>query len=126
MIELQLKESNSLKIFSCNAELIIGERRNIKEVSVFKHLFTDHKTNPMGEDFDYREEVKKLDYEALEKDMHDLMTNSQDWWPADWGHYGGLMIRLAWHAAGTYRLADGRGTARRQRQRSRLPLDLAQ
>ena len=69
----------------------------------------DHKTNPMGEDFDYREEVKKLDYEALEKDMHDLMTNSQDWWPADWGHYGGLMIRLAWHAAGTYRLADGRG-----------------
>lgn len=69
----------------------------------------DSKTNPMGEDFDYREEVKKLDYEALEKDMHELMTNSQDWWPADWGHYGGLMIRMAWHAAGTYRLADGRG-----------------
>lgn len=69
----------------------------------------DSKTNPMGDDFDYREEVKKLDYEALEKDMHELMTNSQDWWPADWGHYGGLMIRMAWHAAGTYRLADGRG-----------------
>jgi catalase-peroxidase len=69
----------------------------------------DTKTNPMGEDFDYREEVRKLDYEALEKDMHELMTNSQDWWPADWGHYGGLMIRMAWHAAGTYRLADGRG-----------------
>jgi len=69
----------------------------------------DSKTNPMGEDFDYREEVRKLDYEALEKDMHELMTNSQDWWPADWGHYGGLMIRMAWHAAGTYRLADGRG-----------------
>lgn len=69
----------------------------------------DSKTNPMGEDFDYREEVKKLDYEALEKDMHALMTDSQDWWPADWGHYGGLMIRMAWHAAGTYRLADGRG-----------------
>ncbi len=69
----------------------------------------DHKTNPMGEDFDYREEVKKLDYDALKKDMHELMTSSQDWWPADWGHYGGLMIRLAWHAAGTYRLADGRG-----------------
>ncbi|MEE3168607.1 MAG: catalase/peroxidase HPI [Pseudomonadota bacterium] len=69
----------------------------------------DRKTNPMGEDFDYREEVKKLDYEALEKDMHALMTDSQDWWPADWGHYGGLMIRMAWHAAGTYRLADGRG-----------------
>jgi len=69
----------------------------------------DRKTNPMGEDFDYSEEVKKLDYEALEKDMHELMTSSQDWWPADWGHYGGLMIRMAWHAAGTYRLADGRG-----------------
>ncbi len=71
----------------------------------------DRKTNPMGENFDYREEVKKLDYQALENDMRDLMTNSQDWWPADWGHYGGLMIRLAWHAAGTYRLADGRGGA---------------
>ncbi|APX92572.1 catalase/peroxidase HPI [Halomonas sp. 1513] len=69
----------------------------------------DSKSDPMGEDFDYREEVKKLDYAALEKDMHELMTNSQEWWPADWGHYGGLMIRMAWHAAGTYRLADGRG-----------------
>ncbi|WP_303292165.1 catalase/peroxidase HPI [Marinobacter sp. SS5-14b] len=69
----------------------------------------DRKTNPMGEDFSYREEVKKLDYESLEKDMHALMTDSQDWWPADWGHYGGLMIRMAWHSAGTYRLADGRG-----------------
>ncbi|WP_425403140.1 catalase/peroxidase HPI [Hwanghaeella sp.] len=69
----------------------------------------DTKTNPMGKDFDYREEVKKLDVEALKKDMHALMTDSQDWWPADWGHYGGLMIRMAWHAAGSYRLADGRG-----------------
>lgn len=69
----------------------------------------DSKTNPMGEDFDYRNEVKKLDYEALENDMRQLMTDSQEWWPADWGHYGGLMIRMAWHAAGTYRLADGRG-----------------
>ncbi|XKH01037.1 catalase/peroxidase HPI [Marinobacter nauticus] len=69
----------------------------------------DHKTNPMGEDFDYREEVKKLDFEALKKDVHALMTDSQDWWPADWGHYGGLMIRMSWHAAGTYRIADGRG-----------------
>jgi catalase-peroxidase len=77
----------------------------------------DSKTNPMGEDFDYREEVKKLDHEALEKDMHELMTNSQEWWPADWGHYGGLMIRLAWHAAGTYRLADGRGGAGTGNQR---------
>ncbi|TVM05162.1 catalase/peroxidase HPI [Vreelandella aquamarina] len=69
----------------------------------------DSKSNPMGEDYDYREEVKKLDFEAIKKDMHALMTDSQDWWPADWGHYGGLMIRLAWHAAGTYRIADGRG-----------------
>lgn len=69
----------------------------------------DTKTNPMGEDFDYREEVKKLDFDALKKDLHNLMTDSQEWWPADWGHYGGLMIRMAWHAAGTYRIADGRG-----------------
>ncbi|MFL1484116.1 catalase/peroxidase HPI [Marinobacter sp. LN3S78] len=69
----------------------------------------DRKTDPMGEDFDYREEVRKLDFESLKKDMHALMTDSQDWWPADWGHYGGLMIRMAWHAAGSYRLADGRG-----------------
>ena len=69
----------------------------------------DTKTNPMGEDFDYREELKKLDVEALKKDMKALMTDSQEWWPADWGHYGGLMVRMAWHAAGSYRLADGRG-----------------
>ena len=69
----------------------------------------DTKTNPMGRDFDYREELKKLDVEALKKDLHALMTDSQDWWPADWGHYGGLMIRMAWHAAGSYRIADGRG-----------------
>jgi catalase-peroxidase len=69
----------------------------------------DRKTDPMGEDFDYREEVRTLDFDALEKDMHALMTESQEWWPADWGHYGGLMIRMAWHAAGTYRIADGRG-----------------
>ncbi|MCK2184130.1 catalase/peroxidase HPI [Halomonas getboli] len=69
----------------------------------------DRKTDPMGEDFDYRQEVRKLDFEALKKDMHALMTDSQAWWPADWGHYGGLMIRMAWHAAGSYRIADGRG-----------------
>ncbi len=69
----------------------------------------DSKTNPLGENFNYHEELKKLDVEALKKDLHDLMTDSQDWWPADWGHYGGLMIRMAWHAAGTYRTADGRG-----------------
>jgi catalase-peroxidase len=69
----------------------------------------DTKSNPMGPDFDYREEVKKLDFDAVKKDLEALMTDSQEWWPADWGHYGGLMIRMAWHAAGTYRLFDGRG-----------------
>ena len=69
----------------------------------------DSKTNPMGQGFNYREELKKLDVAALKKDLHALMTDSQDWWPADWGHYGGLMIRMSWHAAGSYRLADGRG-----------------
>ena len=69
----------------------------------------DAKTNPLGKDFNYNEELKKLDVAALKKDMHALMTDSQKWWPADWGHYGGLMIRLSWHAAGTYRTADGRG-----------------
>ena len=68
----------------------------------------DTKTNPL-KGFQYREEVKKLDVQALKKDLTALMTDSQDWWPADWGHYGGLMIRMAWHAAGTYRVSDGRG-----------------
>ena len=69
----------------------------------------DTKTNPYGPDFDYLEELKTLDFEALKRDLHELMTTSQDWWPADWGHYGGLMIRMSWHAAGSYRVADGRG-----------------
>ena len=69
----------------------------------------DTKTNPLGSGFSYRDELKKLDFDALKKDMRDLMTDSQDWWPADWGHYGGLMIRMSWHAAGSYRIADGRG-----------------
>ena len=77
----------------------------------------DSKSNPMGEGFDYREAVKSLDVDALKKDLHALMTDSQDWWPADWGHYGGLMIRMAWHAAGTYRTADGRGGAGTGNQR---------
>ncbi|MCR9951397.1 catalase/peroxidase HPI [Vibrio parahaemolyticus] len=71
----------------------------------------DAKTNPMPSDFDYQEEVKKLDFAALKQDLIALMTDSQEWWPADWGHYGGLMIRMSWHAAGTYRIADGRGGA---------------
>ncbi len=69
----------------------------------------DTKTNPMGPGFSYRDAVKTLDVEALKRDLRALMTDSQDWWPADWGHYGGLMIRMAWHAAGSYRIADGRG-----------------
>jgi catalase-peroxidase len=69
----------------------------------------DKKTNPLGEDFNYREALKTLDVEALKSDLKALMTNSQEWWPADWGHYGGLMIRMAWHSAGSYRTADGRG-----------------
>ncbi|MFH5885918.1 catalase/peroxidase HPI [Halalkalibaculum sp. DA3122] len=67
------------------------------------------KGTPMDEDFDYAEEFQKLDFEAVKQDLHDLMTDSKDWWPADWGHYGGLFIRMSWHAAGTYRVSDGRG-----------------
>ncbi|MBE0506877.1 MAG: catalase/peroxidase HPI [Marinospirillum sp.] len=77
----------------------------------------DTKTNPLGSSFNYREALKTLDVAALKKDLTELMTNSQDWWPADWGHYGGLMIRMAWHAAGTYRVADGRGGAGTGNQR---------
>lgn len=77
----------------------------------------DTKTNPMGPSFNYRDELKKLDVSALKKDMRELMTNSQGWWPADWGHYGGLMIRMAWHSAGSYRIADGRGGAGTGNQR---------
>ncbi|MGB5420954.1 MAG: peroxidase family protein, partial [Desulfobacterales bacterium] len=76
-----------------------------------------HMSNPMGEAFNYAEEFKKLNLEALKKDLYALMTDSQDWWPADYGHYGGLFIRMAWHSAGTYRMGDGRGGAGSGNQR---------
>ncbi len=75
------------------------------------------KSNPMGEAFDYAKEFKSLDLNAVIKDLHALMTDLQDWWPADWGHYGGLFIRMAWHSAGTYRIGDGRGGGGRGQQR---------
>ena len=74
-------------------------------------------SDPMGKAFDYAKEFKSLDLNAVIKDLHALMTDSQEWWPADYGHYGGLMIRMAWHAAGTYRIADGRGGAGAGQQR---------
>jgi len=88
---------------------------NQLNLSVLRQLSA--KSDPMGEDFNYAEEFKRLDLEALKRDLTALMTDSQPWWPADWGHYGGLFVRMAWHSAGTYRTADGRGGASAGNQR---------
>ncbi|MBN2565498.1 MAG: catalase/peroxidase HPI [Candidatus Eisenbacteria bacterium] len=87
-------------------------RLNLRVLHQHSHL-----SNPMGEEFNYAEEFRKLDLDALKRDLHALMTDSQDWWPADYGHYGGLFIRMAWHSAGTYRMGDGRGGAGHGNQR---------
>ena len=83
------------------------------------------KSNPMGEDFNYAKEFKSLDLGAVKKDLRELMTKSQDWWPADFGHYGPLFIRMAWHSAGTYRMGDGRGGAGAGTAAFRAPQQLA-
>jgi len=77
----------------------------------------DPRSNPLGSEFNYAEEFKKLDYDGLKKDLTALMTDSQEWWPADFGHYGGLFVRMAWHSAGTYRVTDGRGGGGEGQQR---------
>tara|TARA_B110000116_G_scaffold142449_1_gene123567 strand:- start:752 stop:2875 length:2124 start_codon:yes stop_codon:yes gene_type:complete len=107
------KDSEGKCPFSGGSQHTVGSRSNKRwwpnqlNLSILHQH--DKKANPMGEDFDYREEFKKLDYGALKEDLRHLMMDSQEWWPADYGHYGPFFIRMTWHAAGTYRIGDGRG-----------------
>jgi len=105
------QKSNSNRMATSNSDWW----PNQLNLSILRH--NSSLSNPMGEDFNYVEEFKSLDYEALKKDIEAVMTESQDWWPADYGHYGGLFIRMAWHSAGTYRTGDGRGGSRSGQQR---------
>lgn len=105
------QKSNSNRIATSNSDWW----PNQLNLSILRH--NSSLSNPMGEDFNYVEEFNSLDYEALKKDIEAVMTESQDWWPADYGHYGGLFIRMAWHSAGTYRTGDGRGGSRSGQQR---------
>ncbi|MFO7826751.1 MAG: catalase/peroxidase HPI [Cyclobacterium sp.] len=105
------QKSNSNRIATSNSDWW----PNQLNLSILRH--NSSLSNPMGEDFNYVEEFNSLDYEVLKKDIEAVMTESQDWWPADYGHYGGLFIRMAWHSAGTYRTGDGRGGSRSGQQR---------
>jgi len=111
-----MKEERKNPVTGMNSKPIAGGGTSNREWwpnQVNLRILHQHSSlsNPMSESFNYAEEFGKLDYRALKKDLYALMTDSQEWWPADWGHYGGLMIRMAWHSAGTYRMGDGRGGA---------------
>ncbi|HET9155259.1 MAG TPA: peroxidase family protein, partial [Myxococcaceae bacterium] len=106
----------------CPFDHVAGRGRTNKDWwpnALHVELLNQHgnRSNPMGEQFDYAKEFKSIDYKALKKDLAAVMTDSKPWWPADFGHYGPLMIRMAWHAAGTYRIGDGRGGGGRGQQR---------
>lgn len=117
-----MNEKSSYEVTGKSGQVFVGSRSNYSRGPSIRDWWPNQlnlsilhqhspASNPMDEDFKYAEEFKKLDYFAFKKDLYELMTNSQQWWPADWGHYGGLMIRLAWHSAGSYRIFDGRGGA---------------